>query len=191
MHVFVCSFSIKIFLLFQVRDSDKHFLGEVRASLNNLNIFYPLEMLAELQKPKKDVVAKVLLSLKYMPTSHRLEVGVLKIGMVFRSSKVKRALYAQTKIVCNQCRIRHQRTSERIRCDMTVFNEVLIFTLPEAKIRECTLTLSVYELCPQKRSKHLIGQLSFGKSQSLEDEHWRLMMHAVRQPVAKWHLLSL
>lgn len=101
------------------------------------------------------------------------------------------ALYARTKIVCNQCKSRHQKTSERTRWDVTVFNEVLTFTLPEAQIRECILTLSVYELCPRKRSKRLIGQLSFGKSQSVEDEHWSLMMHALRQPVAKWHLLYL
>ncbi|XP_026783526.2 synaptotagmin-2 [Pangasianodon hypophthalmus] len=179
----------------EVRDFDKYsqhgILGEVRASLNGLKISHPLEMLEDLQRPKKDIVGEVLLSLKYMPTSHRLEVGVLKIRTVFRSSKTERVLYARTKIVCNQCRIRHQRTSERTRWDVTVFNEVLIFALPEAQIRECILTLSVYELCPRKRSKRLIGQLSFGKSQSVEDEHWKLMMCAPRQPVAKWHLLYL
>ncbi|XP_027017077.1 synaptotagmin-2 [Tachysurus fulvidraco] len=179
----------------EVRHFDKYsrhgILGQVRVSLKGLNILYPLEMLADLQRPKKDIVGEVLLSLKYMPTSHRLEVGVLKIRMVFRSSKSERALYARTKIVCNQCRIRHQRTSERTRWDVTVFNEVLIFNLPEAQIRECILTLSVYELCPRKRSKCLIGQLSFGKGENVEDDHWTLMMHALRQPVAKWHLLYL
>ncbi|XP_047010937.1 synaptotagmin-2 [Ictalurus punctatus] len=179
----------------EVRDFDKYsrhgILGDVRASLNGLKISSPLEMMAGLQRPKKDIVGEVLLSLKCMPTSHRLEVGVLKIRTVFRSSKVERALYARTKIVCNQCRIRHQKTSERTHRDVTVFNEVLIFTLPESQIRECVLTLSVYELCPEKRSKCLIGQLSFGKSQSVEDEHWRMMMRALRQPVAKWHFLYL
>lgn len=101
------------------------------------------------------------------------------------------ALYARTKIVCNQCKIRHRRTSERTRWEVTVFNEVLIFTLPEAQIMECILTLSVYELCQQKRSRRLIGQLSFGKSQRVEDVHWKLMMRALRQPVAKWHFLYL
>lgn len=93
--------------------------------------------------------------------------------------------------MCNQCVIRQQRTPERTRWDVTVFNEVLIFTLPEAQIRECILTLSVYELCPPKKSKRLIGRLSFGKSENVEDEHWQLMIHALRQPVAKWHLLYL
>ncbi|XP_058243564.1 synaptotagmin-6 isoform X1 [Hemibagrus wyckioides] len=179
----------------EVRDFNKYsrhgILGEVRASLKGLNILYPLEMLADLQQAKKDIVGEVLLSLKYMPTSHRLEVGVLKLRMVFRSSKVEKALYVKTKIVCNQCVIRQQRTPERTRWDVTVFNEVLIFTLPEAQIRECILTLSVYELCPPKRSKCLIGRLSFGKTENVEDEHWRLMIHALRQPVAKWHLLYL
>ncbi|KAM9481255.1 synaptotagmin-2 [Clarias gariepinus] len=185
----------RVTLRLEVRDFDKYsrhcILGEVRASLKGLKLLYPLEIFEDLQKPKKDIVGEVLLSLKYMPTSHRLEVGVLKIRTIFRSCKVERGLYGRTKIVCNQRRIRHQRTSEKTRLEVTVFNEVLIFTLPEAQIRECVLILSVYEVCRRKRSKRLIGQLSFGKNQGVEDEHWKLMMSALRQSVAKWHLLYL
>ncbi|XP_036441274.1 synaptotagmin-2 [Colossoma macropomum] len=180
----------------EVRDFDKYarhgILGEVRAPLNNLNIIYPLEILEDLQRPKKDVVGEVLLSLKYMPTSQRLEVGILKIRTVFRSSKTERALYARTSVLCNQCKIRHQRTTEKVRWDVTVFNEVLIFVLPDTQIRECSITVSVYEMRPGKKSsKHLIGQVILGKEKTIEDEHWKLMMRSLRQPVAKWHLLYL
>ncbi|KAL6479123.1 hypothetical protein MHYP_G00125560 [Metynnis hypsauchen] len=180
----------------EVRDFDKYsrhgILGEVRAPLNSLNIIYPLEILEDLQPPKKDAVGEVLLSLKYMPTSQRLEVGILKIRTVFRSSKTERALYARTSVLCNQCKIRHQRTTEKVRWDVTVFNEVLIFVLPDTQIRECSITVSVYEMRPGKKSsKHLIGQVILGKGKTIEDEHWKLMMRSLRQPVAKWHLLYL
>ncbi|KAI4875798.1 hypothetical protein NFI96_017135, partial [Prochilodus magdalenae] len=180
----------------EVRDFDKYsrhgILGEVRAPLKSLNIIYPLEIQEDLQRPKKDVVGEVLFSLKYMPTSQRLEVGILKIRTVFRSSKTERALYARISVLCNQCKIRHQRTSEKIRWDVTVFNEVLIFVLPDSPIRECSITVSVYELRPGKKSsKRMIGQILLGKGKTFEDEHWKLMMRSLRQPVAKWHLLYL
>ncbi|TSS72690.1 Rabphilin-3A [Bagarius yarrelli] len=43
----------KVTVRLEVKDCDKHFLGEVRASLKDLNISCPMEMLAELQQPKK------------------------------------------------------------------------------------------------------------------------------------------
>ncbi|XP_066541879.1 synaptotagmin-2 [Hoplias malabaricus] len=180
----------------EVRDFDKYsrhgILGEVRAPLNNYNIIYPLEILEDLQRPKKDVVGEALLSLKYMPTSQRLEVGILKVRTILRTNKTERALYARTSVLCNQCKIRHQRTAEKIRWDMTVFNEILIFVLPDTQIRECAITVSVYEMRPGKKSsKRLTGQVFIGKGKTTEDEHWKLMMRSLRQPVAKWHLLYL
>ncbi|XP_072551685.1 synaptotagmin-2 [Salminus brasiliensis] len=180
----------------EVRDFDKFsrhgILGEVRTPLNSLNIVYPLEIMEDLQQPKKDAVGEVLLSLKYMPTSQRLEVGILKIRTIFRSSKAERVLYARTSVLCNQCKIRHQRTPEKVRWDVTVFNEVMIFVLPDTQIRECSITVSIYEMRPGKKSsKRLIGQVFLGKGKTIEDEHWKLMMRSLRQPVAKWHLLFL
>ncbi|XP_062860399.1 synaptotagmin-2 [Trichomycterus rosablanca] len=180
----------------EVRDFKEYprhgILGEVRAPLSSLQMSYPLEMLEDLQKPRKDIVGEILLSLKYLPTSHRLEVGVLKIKTVFRSSEMKKALYARTKVLCNGSRTRHQRTTEKTRLHVTVFNEVLVFRLPKTQIKKCIIMLSVYEVCHQKKiSKSLIGQLSFGKREGEEDDHWSLMMQTLRQPVAEWHLLYL
>ncbi|XP_076118329.1 synaptotagmin-2 [Alosa pseudoharengus] len=178
----------------EVRDFDKYsrhgILGEVRRPLSNLNISYPLEMWQDLQRPTKDLVGEVLLSLKYMPTSQRVEVGILKIRIISKSSRTDRALYVRTSVQCNQCKLRHQKTAPKTRWDVTVFNEVMIFVLPDPPVRDCTIVVSVYELNPGKKSsKHLIGQLTIGKGRQSEDEHWKLMMRSLRQPIAKWHLL--
>ncbi|KAL2094096.1 hypothetical protein ACEWY4_011408 [Coilia grayii] len=178
----------------EVQDFDKYSrhgtLGEVRRPLANLNMSYPLDLWQDLQKPRKDLVGEVLLSLKYMPTSQRLEVGVLKIRMISKSSRTDRAVYVRASVQCNQCRLRHQKTATKARWDVTVFNEAMIFLLPDPPVRECSITLNVYEMHPGKKSsKRLIGQLSIGKGRQSEDEHWRLMMRSLRQPIAKWHLL--
>ncbi|XP_039891008.1 synaptotagmin-2 isoform X3 [Simochromis diagramma] len=73
-------------LRMEVRDFDKFsrntVLGDVRVPLAQLNISYPLELQEDLKIPQKDLVGEVLLSLKFLPTSQRLEVGLLKVRTV-------------------------------------------------------------------------------------------------------------
>lgn len=75
---------------------------------------------------------------------------------------------------------------------VTVFNEVLIFSLPEFPLEKCKILVSVYQTHTTIKSiKNLIGQLTVRKEKSAEDKHWGLMMRSVRQPVAKWHGLLI
>ncbi|XP_016125524.1 synaptotagmin-7-like [Sinocyclocheilus grahami] len=138
------------------------------------------------------MVGEALLSLKYMPTSQRLEVGVLKIRTVCHPNKTERALYARTSVTCNHCKLRYQRTTQKKRWEVTVFNEVLTFVLPDQQIRECTIIVSVYEIQTSKKSsKHLIGHIHIKKGKTSEDEHWKLMMQSLRQPIAKWNSIFI
>ncbi|KAK9958996.1 hypothetical protein ABG768_011089 [Culter alburnus] len=186
----------RITVKFEVRDFDKYsrhgILGEARVPLNSLKISYPLELRKDLQVPKKDMVGEALLSLKYLPTSQRLEVGVLKIRTVCHPNKTERALYARISVTCNQCKLRHQRTTQKKRWEVTVFNEVMTFVLPDQQIRECSILVSVFELQPSKKSsKHLIGTIHLKTDKTSENEHWKLMMQSLRQPIAKWHLILI
>ncbi|XP_071313735.1 synaptotagmin-2 isoform X1 [Trachinotus anak] len=183
-------------LRMEVRDFDKFsrytVLGEVRVPLGQLNISYPLELKEDLQIPQKDLVGEVLLSLKFLPTSQRLEVGLLKVKTIPTEISSDAALYARVSIQCNQCRLRYQKTSVVAQCLVTVFNEVLMFSLPEFPVEQCKIVVSVYEThTNRKSSKHLIGQLTVGKEKGSEDNHWNLMMRSVRQPIAKWHGLLI
>ncbi|XP_023152879.1 synaptotagmin-2 isoform X2 [Amphiprion ocellaris] len=183
-------------LRMEVKDFDKFsrhtVLGEVRLPLRQLNIFYPLELQEELQIPQKDLVGEVLLTLKFLPTSQRLEVGLLKVRTVLTEMCSDAALYARISVQCNQCKLRYQKTSAVDRCLVTVFNQVLMFSLPESPVEQCKILVSVYEThAARKSAKRLIGQLSVGKERSNEDEHWTWMMRSVRQPVAKWHSLLI
>ncbi|XP_018559020.1 synaptotagmin-2 [Lates calcarifer] len=185
-----------ITLRMEVRDFDKFsrhtVLGEVRVPLGQLNISYPLELQEDLQIPQKDLVGEVLLSLKFLPTSQRLEVGLLKVRTVLPEIRSNTALYARISVQCNQCKLRYQKTSVAARGLVTVFNEVLMFSLPESPLEQCKIMVSVYETHPTRKStKHLIGQLTVGKEKSSEDKHWNLMMCSVRQPIAKWHGLLI
>ncbi|XP_071398520.1 synaptotagmin-2-like [Centroberyx affinis] len=185
-----------ITLRMEVRDFDKFsrhmVLGEVRLPLGQLKISYPLEVQEDLQTPQKDLVGQVLLSLKFLPTSQRLEVGLLKIRTLPTETHSDTVLYARISVQCNQCKLRHQKTSAVARCQVTVFNQVLMFSLPEFPLEQCKILVSVYEThTTRKSSKRVIGQLTVGKGRSSEDRHWSLMMRSVRQPIAKWHRLFI
>uniref|UniRef100_A0A3Q3LJ87 C2 domain-containing protein n=1 Tax=Labrus bergylta TaxID=56723 RepID=A0A3Q3LJ87_9LABR len=175
-------------LRIEVRDFDRFsrhtVLGEVRVPLGQLNISYPLELQEDLQRPQKDLVGEVLLSLKFLPTSQRLEVGLLKVRTVL-PEKCSDTLYARISVQCNHCKLRYQKTSAMTHCLVTIFNEVLMFSLPEFPLEQCKILVSVYETrLTRKSPKHLIGQLTVEKERSREDKHWSLMMASVRQPIA-------
>lgn len=102
------------------------------------------------------------------------------------------ALYARVSVTCNQCKLRHQRTTQKKRWEVTVFNEVMTFVLPDQQIRECSILVSVFELQPSKKSsKRLMGNIHFKTDKTTENEHWKLMMQSLRQPIAKWHLIFI
>lgn len=102
------------------------------------------------------------------------------------------AMYARISVQCNQCKLRYQKTSAVARRMVTVFNEVLMFSLPELPLEQCKISVSLYEtIMTRKSTKRLIGQLTVGKEKSFEDKHWSLMMSSVRQPIAKWHGLLI
>nr|XP_057932490.1 synaptotagmin-5 [Doryrhamphus excisus] len=185
-----------IHLRMEVRDYDKYSrhtaLGEVRTSLGQFNISYPLELKGKLHSPRKDLVGEVLLSLKLLPTSQRLEVGVLKVRTVHKEPHVDAALYARITVQCNRCKLKYQKTSAMEHGTMTVFNEVLVFSLPDFDLQQCKIMVSIFEThSSRKPSKHLIGQLVVKKDKHSEDKHWGLMIRSARQPIAMWHALLI
>nr|XP_015193584.1 PREDICTED: synaptotagmin-2-like [Lepisosteus oculatus] len=161
----------------EVRDFDKYSrhaaLGEVRTSLTSSNIYYPVETLDDLQAVKKDL-------------------RPIFISCSSSSCPCLPALYARTSISCNQCRLKTQKTPQKSKQDVTVFNEIMTFSLPEPHIRECVIAVTVFETSTKRRkSKRLIGQAVVRKRKASEDEHWSLMMQCLRQPIAKWHSLLI
>lgn len=184
-----------ITLRMEVKDFDKFsrhvILGEVRVPVGDLKILYPLELQEDLQAPRKDLVGQVLLSLKFLPTAQRLEVGLLKIQTLLKETRSNIALYSRICVQCNQCKLRHQKTSAVVQCQMTVFNQVFMFPLPECPVEDCNIAVSVYETNASGKFKNLIGRLTVGKDRTSEDLHWSLMMRSVCQPIARWHPLLI
>ncbi|NXK55279.1 SYT11 protein, partial [Chauna torquata] len=195
---FVCSLRDaeveKSTLKLEVQRFDKYSrsvaLGEVRVALSELKASQSLVLCAELQKTTKDVVGEVLVSLKCLPISQRMEVGLLKAKTTPPLGTADKNVYARIDVSCRRHRQKHQKSRPRAHTPLIIFNETFLFHMPEHPAWDCTLLVSIYEVGSDPR--HLVGQATVGKSRASEAaDHWDLMIKSIQQPVAKWHPLLL
>ncbi|KAM6392639.1 synaptotagmin-6-like [Pluvialis apricaria] len=165
-------------------------LGEVRVILSELKASQSLVLCEELQKTTKDIVGEVLVSLKCLPISQRIEVGLLKAKIASPRSTADKNVYARIDVSCRCHRKRHQKSRPRAHTPLIIFNETFLFYMPEPPARDCVVLVSIYEM--DSDSRHLIGQATLGKRRASEAaDHWDLMTKSIQQPVAKWHPLLI
>uniref|UniRef100_A0A8B9DNJ3 C2 domain-containing protein n=1 Tax=Anser cygnoides TaxID=8845 RepID=A0A8B9DNJ3_ANSCY len=191
---FVCSLRDaeveKSTLKLEVQRFDKYSrnaaLGEVRVALRELKASRSLAVCAELQETTKDIVGEVLVSLKCLPISQRIEVGLLKAKTTPPRSTAD--VYARIDVSCRRHRQKHQKSRPRAHTPLIIFNETFLFHMPEPPAWDCTVLVSIYQVGSDPR--HLIGQAAVGKSRAREaSDHWDLVKKSIQQPVAKWHPL--
>ncbi|NWU47395.1 SYT11 protein, partial [Dromas ardeola] len=165
-------------------------LGEVRVTLSDLKASQSLVLCKELQKTTKDIVGEVLVSLKCLPISQRIEVGLLKAKTTSPRSAAEKNVYARIDVSCRRHREKHQKSRPRAHTPLIIFNETFLFHMPEPPAWDCTVLISIYEV--DSDSRHLIGQATLGKRRASEAaDHWGLMIKSIQQPVAKWHPLLI
>ncbi|NXY75367.1 SYT11 protein, partial [Glareola pratincola] len=165
-------------------------LGEVRVTLNDLKASQSLVLCKELQKTTKDIVGEVLVSLKCLPISQRIEVGLLKAKTTSPRSTAEKNVYARIDVSCRRHREKHQKSRPRAHTPLIIFNETFLFHMPEPPVWDCTVLISIYEVGSD--SRHLLGQATLGKRRASEAaDHWGLMIKSIQQPVAKWHPLLI
>ncbi|XP_078243375.1 synaptotagmin-1 [Pogona vitticeps] len=165
-------------------------LGEVRVSLNTLSTSESVEFCEELHKVTKDTVGEVLVSLKCLPISQRIEIGLLKVKTALLYNSPDKRIYARIDVFCNLHKQKHQKSKPKTLASVIVFNETFLFHLPEPVVWDCAVLISVYEIEPKGRQ--LVGQAALGKrGPNDRDDHWDCMMQSLQQPVAKWHPLLI
>ena len=71
----------------------------------------------------------------------------------------------------------------------TVFNEALLFRVPEDKLPDCTLKISVNHYNVMGKSA-TVGEVSFGpESTGLMEAHWSTVTSRHDRAVSMWHTL--
>ncbi|XP_059831894.1 synaptotagmin-2 isoform X2 [Hypanus sabinus] len=197
---FTCSVesdvSKKATLKLQVWDFDKYSrcdaLGEVRISLSNLDLSNTMEFCEDLQSVQKEVIGEIFVSLKYLPTAQKLEVGLLKLKIGCLSNNQNTDIYIRVDFYVNQHKLKHQKTPAKPKSEVTVFNEVIFFTVSDTVINQSMIITSVYEISLANDSrKQLLGRAYIGRKRSKEKDHWQSMLQSLRQPVSEWHPLLI
>ncbi|NWY49803.1 SYT11 protein, partial [Chionis minor] len=181
-------------LLPQVQRFDKYsrnaVLGEVRVTLRDLKASQSLILCEELQKTTKDTVGEVLVSLKCLPISQRIEVGLLKAVTTSPQSTAEKNVYARIDVSCRCHRKKHQKSRPQAHTPLIIFNETFLFHMPEPLAWDCSVLVSIYEA--DSDFKHLIGQATLRKRGASEAaDHWNLIIKSIQQPIAKWHPLLI
>ncbi|XP_031464855.1 synaptotagmin-5-like [Phasianus colchicus] len=165
-------------------------LGEVRVALSQLKASQSLVLCVELQKTTKDVVGEVLLSLRCLPISQRMEVGLLKAKTYPPRSAAEKSIYARIDVSCRRHRQKHQKSRPQAHTSLIIFNETFLFPMPQAAAWDSSVLVSLYEVGPEPR--HLIGQAIVGRNTARDAaDHWDLMAKSIQQPVAQWHPLLI
>ncbi|XP_065611668.1 synaptotagmin-13-like [Cyrtonyx montezumae] len=165
-------------------------LGEVRVALSQLKASQSLVLCVELQKITKDIVGEVLLSLRCLPISQKMEVGLLKAKTVPPHSAAEKSIYARIDVSCRHHRQKHQKSRPQAHTSLIIFNETFLFPMPQTAAWDCSVLVSLYEVGPEPR--HLIGQAIVGRSGAKDTaNHWDLMAKSIQQPVAQWHPLLI
>ncbi|XP_072129259.1 synaptotagmin-2 [Mobula birostris] len=188
--------SKKATLKLQVWDFDKYSrcdaLGEVRISLSNLDLSNTTEFCEDLQSVQKEVIGEIFVSLKYLPTAQKLEVALLKLKIGCLSNSQNSDIYTRVDFYINQHKMKHQKTPAKPKSGITVFNEVICFTVSDTVINQSMIITSVYEISLANDSrKQLLGRAYIGRKGSKENDHWQTMLQALRQPVSEWHPLLI
>ncbi|XP_078076794.1 synaptotagmin-2 [Mustelus asterias] len=186
----------KATLKLEAWDFDKYsrrdVLGEVCMSFSNLELPNTVEFCEKLQKVQKEVVGEIFVSLKYLPTARKLEVTLLKVKIGCLSNNPDTGIYTRVDFYVNQHKVKHQKTPAKPKSEITVFNEVILFTVSDSVINQSMIITSVYEIShSQDSARHLLGRAYVGGKKPKEDDHWFSMLQSLRQPVSKWHPLLI
>ncbi|XP_041053766.1 synaptotagmin-2 [Carcharodon carcharias] len=186
----------KATLKLEVWDFDKYsrrdVLGEVRLPFSNLEFSNTVAFCEKLQKVQKEVVGEIFVSLKYLPTARKLEVTILRVKTGCLSNSPDTGIYTRVDFYVNQHKVKYQKTPAKLKSEITMFNEVILFTVSDSVINQSMIITSVYEISLSKDSaRHLLGRAYVGSKKSKEDDHWLSMLQSLRQPVSKWHPLLI
>ncbi|XP_047112001.1 synaptotagmin-5, partial [Schistocerca piceifrons] len=185
-------------LVLQVFDYDRFsrndVIGEVRMSMEDLDVTSSVEVWGEISKHKKppEELQEVLLSLSYLPSAERLTVVLLKARNLFLPpDKDTVDPFVKVYLLNGGKRVKKKKTAARKSNCNPVWNEALTFNVASS-----ILPQTAVEVCVMDQGNDLIGHTPLlgccvigPQEEGPEQDHWRDMTQSPRKAVAMWHTL--
>ncbi|XP_059166327.1 synaptotagmin-9-like [Physella acuta] len=141
------------------------------------------------QQEKADI-GDLMLSLCYLPTAGRLTLTVVKARNLKAMDITGYAdPYVKVCLMCQGRRIKKRKTSVQRNTLNPVFNEALVFDVPQESVEDVYLVVKLVDY-DRIGSDELMGCVAMGpKINGQGREHWYEMLESPRKPVAQWYSL--
>ncbi|XP_064544810.1 synaptotagmin-11 isoform X1 [Drosophila montana] len=178
-------------LVLQVLDYDRYshndIIGEVRISVNGLDLSKSVEIWGDLlrtKKPKEDR-PELLCSLNYLPQAERLTIVIMKA----RNLDTVQEPYVKIYLIQNGKRIKKKKTSITKSDDASnpIWNEAFTFNLQSNYLHSAAIEIYVVGAGSDAAE---IGCCGLGPQESGTGcQHWHDMINNARKPTAMWHYI--
>ncbi|XP_062131140.1 synaptotagmin-11 isoform X1 [Drosophila sulfurigaster albostrigata] len=178
-------------LVLQVLDYDRYshndIIGEVRISVDGLDLSKSVEIWGDLlrtKKPKEDR-PELLCSLNYLPQAERLTIVIMKA----RNLDTLTEPYVKIYLIQNGKRIKKKKTSITKSDDPTnpIWNEAFTFNLQSNYLHNSAIEIYVVGAGSEATE---IGCCGLGPQESGTGcQHWHDMINNARKPTAMWHYI--
>ncbi|XP_018027656.1 synaptotagmin-10 [Hyalella azteca] len=155
----------------------------------SVELTYTMDILTTKQQDVRDL-GELMLSLCYLPTAGRLTVTVIKMRRL-RALDITGSSdpYVKVIVMCQGRRIKKKKTSVKKATLDPVYNESLVFDVPNENVDDVTLLVKVIDY-DRLGANELLGAVVIGSAAlGLGREHWQEMLECPRRPVAQWYPL--
>lgn len=186
-------------LMFSVFDYDrfsKHDqIGEVKLPLCQIDLAQTISEWKDVQSNKEDdqYLGDICFSLRYVPTSGKLTVGILECKRLKKMDITGASdPYVKIKLLdAKGKRIGKKKKTTVKNANLNpYYNESFVFMVDQSMLRKVTLELTVLDY-DRIGGSDPIGKVRLGYSRKkLEKKHWAEMVENPRRPVIHWHVLQ-
>ncbi|XP_037821747.1 synaptotagmin-C [Lucilia sericata] len=176
-------------LILQVLDYDRYshndIIGEVRISIDELDLSKSVEIWGDLLRTKKppEDRPELLCSLNYLPQAERLTVVIMKA----KNLDTIQETYVKLYLIQNGKRVKKRKTSISKSEDAAnpTWNEPFTFNLQSSYLHNAAIEIYVVSVGGETQE---IGSIGLGPQESGTGcQHWHDMINNARKPTAMWH----
>ncbi|CAH8529920.1 unnamed protein product [Schistosoma turkestanicum] len=187
-------------LLFTVYDFDrfsKHDqIGQIKVPLSTVDLCNVIEEWRDLSPPegegeKENRLGDICFSLRYVPTSGRLNVNILEAKNLKKMDVGGLSdPYVKLSLMFNGKRIKKKKTTIKKYTLNPYYNESFAFDVPFDQIQKVNLIVTVVDY-DRIGTSEPIGRVVLGcNATGAALRHWSDMLANPRRPIAQWHTLQ-
>ncbi|ELU04478.1 synaptotagmin 9 [Capitella teleta] len=133
-------------------------------------------------------LGELMMSLCYLPTAGRLTITMIKArNLKAMDLNGTSDPYIKVSLMCHNKRIKKKKTSVKKSTLSPVYNEVIVFDVPQENIEDVSLVIKVIDY-DRLGSNELMGCSVVGPDYVGRD-HWYEMLSNPRRPIAHWYAL--